>query len=579
MARKKLYTGLVLEDDYLKIARISVSGKKAILEGVDRVKLVSGIKKVGSEKESEDIFDAFDSDLEEDTIFGIEDDDADDDFGIDFDDDDSDDLNLDLDLDELDDSDESLIDIDDMAQEPGASALASSNELLVYNLLTDIDSSSAKMSLNIPAGATIFQILKDIDFSSIKKKDLQIIVDDRLESLYGTPKAQDFYSTVVREDGSLLLVSIDDSPQILDLIHSSENIYNGKITINQILPDEILLIGLFKSNYEIEHDSITALVQFAEESCRVIFLQGDTLLVVSPLIAEGTVSTKFLNTVFSKVLFQLDTGEVPNLDRIILCNNTLGNKAVSFFQDRFPDIEVSNFQFNSELFECDLIDTSTVNSFTTAIALAWADAGFQKEQFPSLNFVPEYIRERQKIFKLQWHGVLLLVMILAVFPVTNYFYQVNSDQLDGLREEVSIKKGEIQGLESIVQDYNQVNNDLSGIQNRLVLLDELSEGTLRWTVNLDLVNKGIDNIDSIWLTTIQEDESGALDISGIALYRNRIPMVADIFSEAILIDVQRSLIREKEVFTFTYRVPKIISNQERYTPESAKGLKEILGAQ
>lgn len=579
MARKKIFTGLVLEDDSLKIARISISNKVAVLESVDRVKLVAGIKKNIPEKETDEIFDAFDSDLEEDTIFGI-DDDEEDDFGIDFDndEDDSDDLDLDLDLDDLKDNDDGLLDIDDMTQET-VSSLASSNEMLMYNVLTDIDSSSAKMSLNIPSGATIFQILKDIDFNSIKNKDLKIIVDDRLESLYGTPKGQDFYSTSVREDGSLLLVSIDESPQILDLILSSESIYSGKITINKVLPDEALLIGLFKANYNVEPDSITALVQFTEKSCRVIFLQGNKLLVVSPLIAEGTLSEKFLNTVFSKILFQLDTGEVPNLDRIILCNNTLNEKAVTFFQDRFPDLEVSNFEFDSELFDADSIESSTVTSFTTAIALAWADAGFKKEEFPNLNFVPEYVRERQKIFKLQWHGFLLLFLILAVFPVTNYFYQANSIELSNLNGDVSTKKTEIRGLDAIVQNFNQVNNDLSGIQNRLELLDELSEGTLRWTVNLDLINKGIDNIDSIWLTSIVESETGSLSISGIALYRNRVPMVADIFSSAILINVQRALIREKEVYTFTYQVPKIVANQERYTPESAKGLKEILGAQ
>ncbi|MEP1305549.1 MAG: hypothetical protein ABJK35_14320 [Balneola sp.] len=569
MAGKKLYTGFVLEDDAIKIARISVSGKVATLEKIDRIKLVSSIKKDGIIAGGEEIFEAFDEELEDDSIFGIEDSEL---FDTDLEGDE--DLDLDLDLEGLEDDD--ILDVDDMTAEADGE-LANSNEILVYNVLTDLDASSVKMSVNIPAGATIFQILKDIDFASIKKKDLKIIVDDRLEALYGSPKGSDNYSTTIRDDGSLLLVSIDEESKALQLIHNSENIYSGKVIINEVLPDESLVIGLFRANYDPEPDSITALIQYSEESCRVVFLKGSDLLIVSPMITEGSSSRKFLNTVFSKILFQLDTGEVPNLDRIILCNNNLGEEAISFFQDRFLDIEVSDFEYDHDIFDTTNFESSTISSFTTAISLAWADAGFQRDAYPDIGFLPNYIKDRQKIFKLQWHGFLLLILILSVFPITNYFYLQNDVEIDTLNENVSSRKAEIRALETTVQEYNRINSELSGIRTRLLLLDELSENTLTWSVNLDLINRGVDNIDSIWLTSFAESSNGGLDITGIAIYRNRIPMIADMFSEAVLQDVQRTLIREKEVYSFTYYIPEVVSNLERYTPESAKGLKEILG--
>ncbi|MEP1938497.1 MAG: hypothetical protein ABJK11_02955, partial [Balneola sp.] len=244
MAGKKLYTGFVLEDDAIKIARISVSGKVATLEKIDRIKLVSSIKKDGIIAGGEEIFEAFDEELEDDSIFGIEDSEL---FDTDLEGDE--DLDLDLDLEGLEDDD--ILDVDDMTAEADGE-LANSNEILVYNVLTDLDASSVKMSVNIPAGATIFQILKDIDFASIKKKDLKIIVDDRLEALYGSPKGSDNYSTTIRDDGSLLLVSIDEESKALQLIHNSENIYSGKVIINEVLPDESLVIGLFRANYDPE---------------------------------------------------------------------------------------------------------------------------------------------------------------------------------------------------------------------------------------------------------------------------------------------------------------------------------------
>lgn len=68
MAGTKLYTGFSLEDDSIKIARISVSGKTATLEKIDKIKLVNAPHKVGESKnQEEEVFDAFD-DLEDESI-------------------------------------------------------------------------------------------------------------------------------------------------------------------------------------------------------------------------------------------------------------------------------------------------------------------------------------------------------------------------------------------------------------------------------------------------------------------------------------------------------------------------------
>ena len=66
MAGIKLYTGLSLEDDSIKIVRISVSGKIAKLEKVDKIKLVNAPQKdIDFKEQEEEIFDVFD-DLEDD---------------------------------------------------------------------------------------------------------------------------------------------------------------------------------------------------------------------------------------------------------------------------------------------------------------------------------------------------------------------------------------------------------------------------------------------------------------------------------------------------------------------------------
>lgn len=574
MFQNKTYTGIVVDDDSLKIAKVKLSGKKIALVSLDEIRLVEPLRKKKRERQDQEQ-DVFGESIDdEDLIFGLDEnlDSNEDDLGeLDLDNF-SDDID-DLDFGNLDDGPDEIIDTD-MVDE---SDTPSSNELLLYNLFSSEKSDRIDIGMSIPTGQTIFQILKDVDFSDTNKKDLQVIVNDRLEALHGISKGDDYYSYSVRDDGALLLTSIDDEPQLLTLVNRTLELFNGKFFIHDILPDEILLLGLIRANYELEENSITGVVQLSENSTRVLFLKGDQLWIVSPIITESLKNKRFLNTVFSKILFQLDTGEVPNLDRLIICNNSLGDEAIEFFEDRFQDVDVAEFKFSDDLFETENINSSSIPSFTTAIGAAWAATGHKKEVFPKISFLPSYIDDRQKIFKLQWHGILLLLLIMLTPIATNYFYNQNASEINRLRSDINTIDNQIRSLEPTVQRYNGISNELSQIQSKLTLLSQLSEGTLRWSTNLNLLNRGIEDVNSVWLTSLSPVQSNDIEISGYALYRNRIPQLANIFDNSTLLNVTSQEIREKEVFEFEYVVKDFFADEEVYTPESVQGIREIIG--
>lgn len=572
MITNKTFTGIVVDDDFLKIARIKVSGKKVSLVSIDKVRLVQNLKtkKEAIQAEPDNVFESIDETLDDEiSVFGLEEEDDDDDDALDLDNF-EDDLD-DLDFDDLEGSDE-IIDAD-MADETEAPA---SNELLLYNLLSSADAKRTDLGLSVPAGEAIYQILKDVDFSDTKKKDLQVIVDDRLEALHGVSKAEDHYSYFVREDGALLLASIDDEPELLKLLNRTREIYRGKLFVNEVLPDEMLLLGLIRANYELEEDSITGVVQLGETTSRILFLKGDQLWIVSPIITEGIKNSKFLNTIFSKILFQLDTGEVPSLDRLIVCNNSLGRPAIEFFKDRFQDVEVSEFEFSESVFDPEDINPASIPSFTTAIGAAWAASGFEKEKFPGLSFLPNYVIDRQKIFKLQWHGFLLLLFILLTPIISNHFYTQNATEIDRLENEARSLDRQIQSLEPTVQQYNRITNELDQIQTKLMLLNELNQGTLRWSSNMDLLNSSVKNVNAIWLTSMQQLNDGEVEISGYSTYKNRIPQLADYFNNATLINVSASEIREQDVYQYQYVIKEFFESEDVYTPQSVKGIEELI---
>lgn len=555
------YIGLAIQDDVIRIARLQVEGDDLKLVKLDQFTLVEEISTESSAEQQGDEASAFEEDEDADSIFGLEEEEG------------EEGEEEELDFEGLEEESEDF-GMDDMVDEAEESE---SNEMLLYDILTGMEDDKLYLGLNIPAGDTIYQVIRDTDFSEVKKKDLINDLEDKLESIYGMPKTEDNYSYEIREDGSLLLASVEEESITLDLINNVRELYSSKLAIENIIPDEIALVGLVRANYELDPDEITGIIQFGKNKSRVVFMKGEEIWQVSPIVNEGTYQKSFLNTIFSKILFQLDTGEVPSLDRILLANNTKGEEAVEFFKENFPDIDVENLSFAEGFFDLEHVDPSSVHSFSTAIGSALAASGAKSEHFPDLSFIPGYVEDRQKIFQLQWHGMLILFMIFLA-PITfNYFYTQNAQQIADYNSQLDRMNAQIEKLNPIVSSSDELKEDLSTLREKLTMLDTLAEGSREWSAKLNILNEGIQKVGSSWITSFSEQSSGGVFLRGYTLYRNRIPEIVNIFEDATLMNVDNEVIREQDVYNFAIMINKFTTHDSLYSPSTPEEVKILIG--
>lgn len=574
MIGNKEFLGLVLDNKSLDLAKIRVSGKRIVLENLERRDLISPLDE-GYDSRQHTLTDS--SEENPDDIFGLDEAEPEPEGDIeefDFDDlddiGDIDDLKISDEEDEPDSRDLDLVDEADLPE---------SNEMLLYSSIQSTGKGKRKyIGLNIRSGNTVFQFATDTNYSTVKKKEIKDLVRSKLQALHGHVPDADRYNYSVEKDGKLSIASVDREPESLRLLNKIHEISTrSSIFVKDVIPDEIALIGLYRWNYPPggNESSITGLVQFRESRCRVLFFRGHELLQVSPVINEGTGNKSFLNTVFSKLLFQLDTGEVPGLDRLILCDNTLGRPAIDFFEENFPDVAVSEFRLNPDLFEIDENIALSVSEFTTAIAIATGASGIAAGHYPDLSLIPQYIHERQKVFKLQWHGVILLIAIGLTPVVLNHFYQENiavTEQLttENLRYDVLITE-----LEQTVQQTEMMEEMLAIYQEQLLLLNELSEDNIRLTVSFDHFNQAVEEVGGLWITTFRE-ASGGLHVEGISLGERQIPSLARQFANVTLLNVRKDETRERSIFLFSMRINRVVTDENLYTPEESRRIVDFL---
>ncbi len=565
MFKSREYIGISLEGDHLKIARIKPHKKGFQLLRLDQLKLVNPIqakkkeKSPASEMTGEEVF----SDEDSDDIFGLDLEEGED---TDFDD------LEEIDLDDFEESPEPDMGDADLVEE---SSMAQSNEEVLAQYLDDFRKSKITLALNIESGNTIFQIVKNENFNDLKKKEVEQAVIEKLEAIYGAEPDKDLYEYFIRKNGNLVITSVDEESPTLQLAMQASERFGSKFHISDVLPDELVMVGLYRNHYEKQEQNITGLVQFSPDKCRMVFVRGHEILQVSPVINEGTGDKNFLNTIFSKVLFQLDTGEIPGLDRFIIFNNTIGEDATDFFRKNFPDLQVEDFQFNPENFSFEDQIKDIIPGYTTAIGVATIAAGIGTDQYPKVSYLPEYISDRQKIFKLQWHGIILLLLIGASPVVLNHFYQQNVDRIEQLEMENNRLQADIESLQPLVQESEELTTQLGQMQSQLQLLSELSTGNIRWSVTIDHFNRAAEQVGGLWINSFRQN-GDVIMVDGYSLYRERIPNLANRFDSVTLLAVRREEIREREVFNFNMMIRSVIEDENQFTPDNVRNLNDLI---
>ncbi len=570
MLKNNEFVGLALEGNIIRIAHLKREGGALHLQKLDKVALVESVE---DRKESEvisddDLFaDPFAGKEESANIFGFEETaqpgtskNGNDENEIHFED-----MEVEVQSDEAKAS-QSLDMVSETKEEP-------SNALVLFDILSRFSNRSIQLGLNIPAGDTIFQIIKDTDFSQVKSKNLVEDIENKLESIYNEPSKKDNYSYHVREDGSLILASVKEESPLLSVINEAKEFYSGKIRIRSIYPDEVALASLVRKNYQLKPSEITAILQFGMKSCRLLFMQGDEILRVAPLISRGTDQNQTLKTVFSKLLYELDTGKVPGIDQIIIANNLPGQKAVKYFGHNFPNITVKELTYDKELLHHDGIDSNTINPFSAAVAAAWAAS--EGGDFADLSFLPAYVEERQKIFKLKWHGNALLILIFLVPFVFNYYYQQNRAEIESLSTQLELINTRITQIEPIVQRTQEVSQNLTLLTNKLSLIDSLSTGSKAWSAKFSILNGGMNSITNSWFTSMTKTQEGIF-IEGYSRYRNRIPAIVNIFAEATLLNVSMEKIRDEEIYQFAILVKAFAGDSTLYSPDQPENIRQLL---
>jgi hypothetical protein len=555
---KKEFIGITHEYDRLRLARLRTTKQGLELVEVETLDLPNPIS-TGIDQ-GMDLFDTL-GDHDDLNIFEPEPQSGSQETGVNF-------------LDDLDDpspppgeSDTGLEDNFDMTKMDDNVEVSADNERVLADYFSREGKKKNYVGLHIPFGKTTFQFLKNVDPGKMGKNERLEFFSEKLSPISDREIIPDHYSwTKIGENNCLLAYNPDDS-ELINLIELTETYYNGKIHINELLPEEDIWAGLARVNYNIEEDDITGLIGLGESSSRIVFMKGQEIVNTLPIITEGENSDDILNTVFSKILFEIDKGNLPKITRLLVARSSkLKENIVSYLKKQFEDVEVDYLtpHPNNLTYADEILDSPVyLQPYMTAIGAAWAASKVNEKEFSRLSLLPEYILEKQRMLKLEWHGIAILVLIALTPLFINTIYNNKAQELQELERHNMVISNQIEDLRPIATMTEDLMNDLQEIQIENERILELANYSQQWSETLIKLNDGIRGISNLWLTSVRSSDEHVI-MTGYSLNRRQIPMLAALFTDANIHQVNETEIREQNVYSFSMQINTIRQDLEEF---------------
>lgn len=283
-------------------------------------------------------------------------------------------------------------------------------------------------------------------------------------------------------DGHYLALVHDDPLVLATLLFEAMKLMRSKPPQVALIDSvEFSLAHALNVHTALPQDDHSAVILFAMSFTKIIFFHGGMIEEVLPTIHEGADSDHICETVFSKLLFEIDSGRIPALNHLILSGEVERPQALRFFKGKMNNMQVSCFDFSSLPLgpRAEALSNRTC-PYTVAIALA-EKALDDKFKTPFRhNFLPRRIRDRQSVYRMAWHSIVMLcILFIGVLMLTFNLISGQQDITRTRRAGIKLDQ-QLHQLALVAHEVDSLRVEIAKLEEGTALIDSLNRHTTRW---------------------------------------------------------------------------------------------------
>ena len=411
------------------------------------------------------------------------------------------------------------------------------NAAVLFGLLNEIGNPRKyTLSYAVVEPAVAYQEFEsDFGLSGTKLKKRII---EELANTRSTPLPMDALNVIPTASGGQLAIIREDGLPLFDLMTEVKSFMGDKIpNLKLINSVDIVLMEMVRTQYELQEEEVTVLVYVGHDFSRIIFMQGEHYLHFAPIISEGYESSNIENTIYSRILLEQDNIMLTRMDRILLAGESHKINMLNAIAPQFSSAQVEYIktpQLDLGAFEESIGDV--MSEYAIPLMTAWQVLEPKNPGFYNLNFIPPFILERQRSLTLAWHGFLIAALLSVTIAFFILQIPARNTAIKRAKIDLATQQQKLNELDVFRSRREQLNTNINRYSNATSVYDQIAPGSDRWSRILHYIANSVEDLNSVWIYSIQSDPKNTQNIliSGRALYRGRIARIASAFERATL---------------------------------------------
>lgn len=353
-------------------------------------------------------------------------------------------------------------------------------------------------------------------------------------------------------------IRFKDSPQVW--IHHGHNILFDKLEAYRLKnkhkffyqfadAHDLALTDCFRIHCLIS-DERTMLVHLGNEFRKIfIFENGEWVGTVPVNITQEKPGPEVL---YLRVSLALESSGQKDPDRLVISGELASLELLQYMQEQNPDIPHETVSFSGIHVQQDAFEIDQVNHifhFALPIAMAVKALSMQDKGWTLSNFLPGYVMERQKQFKLAWHGYLMLFLIFLAVMFSTRGSLISTRLLKQAETSKRELDFELNRLNAELTAVQAVQGELAMMDQNLAVLVQLLDGKNAYSELLGILNQTFASRPTSWLTSFKISQD-KLSISGITTIRTNIVSIAEALPNSQILKTNLNPIRNVDTWSF-----------------------------
>ncbi|MCX7984883.1 MAG: hypothetical protein N3A63_08290 [Bacteroidetes bacterium] len=400
----------------------------------------------------------------------------------------------------------------------------------------------------------------ETDFG-LKGEKLRKRIAEELAATRGSAPPIDGIEIIPTSTEGILTIVREDGLQMFETLSELKPFLGGRIPIIRMVKSaDVALMELVRSEYEPQEEEVTVIVYVGHDFSRLLFMQGEHYLHFAPIISEGYGSPNIENIIYNRIFLEQDNIALTRIDRILLAGEAHKANLYETLSPQFPSALVEYIKIPSlDLGNFEGSIGEALSEYAIPIITAWHALQPERPSFYKINLIPQAIIESQRVLALAWHGILVALAIIVT--IVFFWTSITKRHMEISRTQDEVRRAEARlvELENFNARKNSLLEDISRYREAATIYNEIAPGSDRWSRVLHYLANSIEDINSLWLMSLQPDSrvKNAILIKGRSLYRSRIPRITSAFEKATLREVRTITIRNKVLYEFEIVVEKV----------------------